>query len=122
MIIMMWGYDDKRYGYDDTYYLKPYPKLYGDEVLYPKDSGVKIQKINCFNSNLNVNGIDITQIPQDDTTTWAAENEETEGTNTQNGVGLGDRINFDRNLVNICVNLNFNNQDRIAFLNFVPIG
>jgi len=39
-----------------------------------------------------------------------------DGTNTQNGNGAGDRINFDRNLVNICVNLNFNNQERIPFL------
>jgi hypothetical protein len=39
-----------------------------------------------------------------------------DGTNTQNGNGVGDSINFDRNLVNICINLNFNNQERIPFL------
>ncbi len=34
--------------------------------------------------------------------------------NTQNGNGLADRINFDRNLVNICVNVNENEQIRVT--------
>jgi hypothetical protein len=68
-----------------------------------KNSDV-MQKLKCVNSNINVNGIDITKIPQDETATAAA-NEGGEGTNaanTENGKGLADRINFDRNLVNIC--------------------
>jgi hypothetical protein len=119
-------YDEKKYGYDNTYYPKSYPKPYDDRASYQKDpytkdkkdSGVSIQKIKCVNSNVNVNGIDITEIPQEPTQ-WAAANEAGEGpdgTNTQNGNGFGDKINFDRNLVNICVNLNLNNQERVPFL------
>ncbi|HLN33947.1 MAG TPA: hypothetical protein VK250_01545 [Nitrososphaeraceae archaeon] len=67
----------------------------------------EIQKIKCVNSNININGVDITQVPQDNTAAVAAANEEP---NTENGNGLADRINFDRNLVNICVNVNDNEQ------------
>ena len=34
--------------------------------------------------------------------------------NTQNGNGLADRINFDKNLVNVCVNVNDNEQSKIT--------
>ena len=96
-------YDDQ-YGYDNSY-----NHYYPD----PKRSNTDIQKISCVNSNINVNGIDIEEIPPDNTATAAAANEGgPDGPNTQNGNGIGDRINFDRNLVNICVNLNFNDQDR----------
>ncbi|MGE5781769.1 MAG: hypothetical protein ACM31J_02810 [Nitrososphaerales archaeon] len=105
-------YDDNRYGYnnyDNSYY--PEPKK--DKKI------VNQQEIKCFNKNLNVNGIDINQIPQD-LTAWAAANEGGEGTagatNTQNGTGNENGINFDRNLVNVCDNLNFNNQERIPFI------
>src|SRR5574339_1248751 len=67
----------------------------------------EIQKIKCVNSNININGVDITQIPRDNTASVAAANEEP---NRENGNGLADRINFDRNLVNICVNANNNDQ------------
>ena len=36
-----------------------------------KSSDVNIQKIKCINSNVNVNGIDISQIPQDGSATAA---------------------------------------------------
>jgi hypothetical protein len=108
-------YDDRhsygdQYGYDSNYYRddnrysydKKDSKSYGD-----------IQKISCVNSNINVNGIDITQIPQDSAGV-AATNEggAAEGANTQNGNGL-DKINFDRNLVNICANVNSNDQLKV---------
>jgi len=98
-------------------------QLYGDQYGYDnhqkKSSHTDIQKIKCVNSNINVNGIDITQIPQNGPDVAANEGgaEGTaEGANTQNGNGLADRINFDRNLVNVCVNLNFNDQDRLPIL------
>ncbi|MGB9169218.1 MAG: hypothetical protein WCB31_09860 [Nitrososphaeraceae archaeon] len=105
-------YDDyNRYGYDS------YDNSYYPEPKKDKKIG-NLQEIKCFNKNLNLNGLDITQIPQDPTT-WSAANEAGEGTaeaaNTQNGNGLSG-INLDRNLVNICVNLNFNNQERIPIL------
>jgi hypothetical protein len=80
-----------------------------------RGSDVNIQKLKCVDSNINVNGLEITEIPQD-ATTWAAANEAEERTgeaaNTQNGNGL-DKINFDKNLVNICLNINFNEQVKI---------
>jgi hypothetical protein len=95
-------------------------QLYGDQYGYDnnhpkKSSHTDIQKIKCVNSNINVNGIDITQIPQEGTATAAANEGTADAANTQNGNGPADRINFDRNLVNVCINLNFNNQERIPF-------
>ena len=105
--------DNNRYGYDS------YDNSYYPEPKKDKKIGNE-QEIKCFNKNLNVNGIDITEIPQDPSTLGAANEADGEGTadsaNTQNGNGLADRINFDRNLVNICVNLNFNNQERTPIL------
>ena len=69
-----------------------------------------IQKINCVISNINVNDVDITQIPQDGTATAASNEGAADTANPQNGNGLADRINFDRNLVNVCVNVNHNEQ------------
>ncbi len=90
-------YGNYEYGYDNNY-----PK---------KSSPGDIQKINCVNSNINVNGIDITKIPEDTTATAAANEgiEAADASNSQNGNDF-DKINFDRNLVNICVNVNDNEQ------------
>ena len=38
----------------------------------------------------------------------------TDATNTQNGNGWGDKINFEKNLVNICVNVNHNQQVKVS--------
>jgi len=105
---------DNQYGYDNNYYQDD--NRYSYDKKDSKTSHTDIQKIKCVNSNINVNGIDITQIPQDGTA-WTAANEEgPNGANTQNGNGPADRINFDRNLVNVCINLNFNNQERTPIL------
>jgi hypothetical protein len=94
---------------NDHYKVYPDPK---------KSSDVNIQKLNCVNSNINVNGIDITEIPQNPTALAAANEgraEETaEAANTQNDNANGNGINFDRNLVNICVNVNVNDQIKIS--------
>lgn len=90
-------YDEyNQYGYDNNY-----------NNYYPdaKSSHVEVQKISCINDNKNINGLDITEIPEDATSTAAAD-----AANTQNGNGFADRINFDKNLVNICVNVNVNDQ------------
>ncbi len=100
---------DNQYRYDNNYYQDD--NRYSYDKKDSKSSHADIQKIKCVNSNINVNGIDITQIPQDGTATAAAADEgTTDGANTQNGNGFGDKINFDRNLVNKCVNVNDNNQ------------
>jgi len=106
-----YGYKDP-YSYEDNYYKDD--NRYGYDNKYPKKSShVDIQKIKCVNSNINVNGIDITQIPQDNTAIAAA-NEGEDATGAQNGNGLADRINFERNLVNICINVNDNEQVKVT--------
>ena len=97
---------------------------YGDEYGYGHDKHaektfVNIQKIKCINSNINVNGIDVTEIPQDDGLAVSeSANDEVAVNGQQSGDGIG-CINFDRNLVNICVNLNFNNQLRSDVPEFI---
>ncbi|MGB9168553.1 MAG: hypothetical protein WCB31_06480 [Nitrososphaeraceae archaeon] len=94
---------------------------YGDEYGYdkhPEKTNVNIQKIKCVNSNINVNGIDITKIPQDFATTNELQGTEEAVNGEQNGDGVGG-INFERNLVNICANLNFNDQLRSEVPEFI---
>ncbi len=94
--------DDNRYGYDNNHKKK---SSHGD-----------IQKIKCVNSNINVNGVDITQIPEDTTATAAAATNEgagPEAANAQNENGF-DKINFEKNLVNVCVNVNDNEQVKVS--------
>ena len=98
------------YVYEPHYY-----NVYPDQK---KSSDVNVQKLKCVNSNINVNGIDITEIPQNPTALAAANErgaEETaEAANTQNDNPNGNGINFDRNLVNICVNFNDNDQIKVS--------
>jgi len=94
---------------------------YGDDYRYDKHTektNVNIQKIKCVNSNINVNGIDINRIPQDFATTNDFQENEAAVNGEQNGNGVGG-INFERNLVNICANLNFNNQLRTDVLDSI---
>ena len=67
-----------QYGYDSNYYQDD--NRYGYDNHQKKSSHVDIQKIKCVNSNINVNGIDITEIPEDDACV-AATSEGEEGTN-----------------------------------------
>ena len=78
-----------------------------------KSSDVNTQKIKCINSNINVNGIDINQIPTDDLTTTETSYEGADATGAQNGNGLSDSLNVERNLVNVCVNVNQNDQLKV---------
>jgi hypothetical protein len=90
-------YYDDQYAYDKGY---PDPKTGSD---------VNIQKIKCVNSNVNINGIEVNQIPPEPAVANEIQGTEEAGANGAIGNGLGN-INFDKNLVNICVNLNFNEQ------------
>jgi len=96
---------DNQYVYDDNNYNNNY---YSDS----KSSHVEVQKISCVNVNKNINGLDVTEIPEDSTSTATA-NEQAGAANAQNGKGLADKINFNKNLVNICVNVNVNNQVKV---------
>jgi len=105
-----YSYGDQ-YGYDSNYY-------YQDDNRYSYDkkdlkSYGDIQKISCVNSNINVNGIDITQIPEDNIATAAANEGGADAASAQNENGF-DKINFNRNLVNICVNVNTNEQIHVT--------
>jgi hypothetical protein len=113
---------DNQYGYDNNYYQDD-NSYYQDDNRYSydkkdqKSSHTDIQKINCGNSNVNVNGVDVTEIPRDNTALGAAnEGAGPEAANTENGNGFADKIDFNRNLVNICANANDNEQTR------APIG
>lgn len=96
-------YDDyNQYAYDNNY------NNYYEES---KNTQVEVQKISCINYNTNINGIDITEVPEDGTALAAAnEGAGPDTANAQNGNGITDKINFNKNLVNICVNLNVNDQ------------
>jgi hypothetical protein len=94
---------------NDHYKIYPDPK---------KNSDVNVQKLKCVNSNINVNGIDITEVPQNPTALAAANVRGAEGTaeaaNTQNDNANGNGINFDSNLVNVCVNVNLDDQIKVS--------
>ena len=99
--------NDNQYGYDNNYK--------NDYYTEPKSPHTDIQKINCGNSNININGIDINQIskrPNDLATTSSgtAANQQQDGTN---GNGLSDSLNVERNLVNVCANVNANEQIKV---------
>jgi hypothetical protein len=103
-----------QYGYDRNYYQDD--NRYGYDNNHPEKKNVNVQKIKCVNSNINVKVIDITQIPEDNTALGAAADEggAADAANTQNGNGLADRINFEKNLVNICLNVNVNEQVKVS--------
>jgi hypothetical protein len=114
------------YGSEDYDYRHSYSDQYGDDSNYYQDdnrysydkkdsksSHGNIQKISCVNGNINVNGIDISQIPEDNNVLAAAnEGGAAEAANTQNGNGFAERINLEKNLVNFCINNNDNSQER----------
>jgi len=81
-------------------------------IIQIQKTGVNAETIKCVDSNINVNGIDISELPQN-RTALAAANEAgggREAANTQNSNGIGDRINLDKNLVNICTIVNLNEE------------
>ncbi|HEX7818539.1 MAG TPA: hypothetical protein VF419_04100 [Nitrososphaeraceae archaeon] len=100
---------------------QPYGNGYGyGHDKHSEKTFVNIQKIKCINSNVNVNGINVDEIPlTDDLAASEAGNEETAAVVSGQQNGGGEGINFDRNLVDICVNLNFNNQLRSEIPEFI---
>ena len=95
------------YVYEPHYY-----NVYPDQK---KSSDVNIQKINCLNNNITVNGLDITQI-QDGAIVVAGTNGVYDGPddrNTQLDNGFGNQINLDKNLENMYVNVNLNEQIKV---------
>ncbi|MFB5600920.1 MAG: hypothetical protein ACE5SW_11930 [Nitrososphaeraceae archaeon] len=75
------------------------------------EPGVNIQKIKCVNSNTNINGVNVNQFPDLNGEAGTQQLQEN-GPENGNGNGLlGDGgLNIDRNLVNICLDINANGQ------------
>ncbi|MDR4512262.1 MAG: thrombospondin type 3 repeat-containing protein [Nitrososphaeraceae archaeon] len=104
--------------YQDHYGKDPYNKYYnGHDDPFGKDhdkeyKGASVQSIKCVNSNVNINGVDVNKRPPpvlaEDAT--AAPEAQLIRENGQ-GNGLFGGLNIDKNLVNICVNFNYNNQE-----------
>ncbi|HEY9485551.1 MAG TPA: hypothetical protein VIQ04_02825, partial [Nitrososphaeraceae archaeon] len=95
------------YVYEPHYY-----NVYPDQK---KSSDVNIQKIKCLKSNITVNGLDITQI-QDGVIVVAGANKEYDGPDDRNiqlDNGFGNQINLDKNLKNMDVNDNLNEQIKV---------
>ncbi|MDR4510078.1 MAG: hypothetical protein MRJ93_00030 [Nitrososphaeraceae archaeon] len=85
------------------------------------EPGVNIQEIKCVNFNANINGIDINKIPREMTGDAAtAQGLQGDEHGIRDGTGNGmfgnDGLNIDKNLLNICLNLNFNDQEKVPIL------
>jgi endonuclease/exonuclease/phosphatase family metal-dependent hydrolase len=88
---------------------------YDDNNDYPKKSfGINIHKIECVNTNINVNESDITGLSPETngraTTETVNEESNSDDANIQSDKGFVDRKNFDSNYVNVCINNNKNHQ------------
>lgn len=81
---------------------------YGGEY---QDPNVNVQTIKCINSNENINGVDITQIPDQNGVVASELQGDEAATGEPNGNGAAaNGLNLDKNLVSICVNINDNGQ------------
>jgi len=95
------------YSYDDPYAKDPYKNDHKKDSKY-----VSAHKIKCVNFNVNINGVNINHIPE---STGAAAEAELQGENgATNGNGMfGDGgINIDRNYLNLCLNVNVNEDEQ----------
>ncbi|MFB5600193.1 MAG: hypothetical protein ACE5SW_08215 [Nitrososphaeraceae archaeon] len=102
-------------------FAEPYYPEYEDPYVkdYKKDpKSINVQKIKCVNSNANVNGIDINEFPPHEMLATEEAQATEDGAAEGNGNGLvsDNGLNIDRNLLNICADLNFNNQERIPII------
>jgi hypothetical protein len=103
--------------------LTVYAQQYGQDSYYPSDPGMndkshsKIQKADCDNKNINVNGVDLTQRQDlvDNTLAGSADDASIAGQELSPEEafaaisGSGDPlINAERNIVNVCINDNDN--------------
>jgi hypothetical protein len=109
------GYD-KEYKKDDPYKMKE-EKKYGS-------GGPAYLSAKCDNTNVNINGIDQSQIQQQDQTQNQDETTELNGQeltpeealNALTGNGNGEPLlNIERNIVNVCINENDNLLDADFF-------
>ncbi len=119
---------DPYYMKDD--YEKKYPhekNYYSEDKKYPfgKDhdkeyKGVSAQKIKCINSNININDVDVSKYANgfgaDATTAEALQGDENGfADGTGNGISGNGGIDIERNLVNVCLDINLNAQNDELF-------
>jgi hypothetical protein len=90
-----------------------YDHRYGYDNHEKKSSHLNLQKIKYVNSTLNVNGIDMNKYLRPNDLGIADTENEDGGANIQNGNELAG-INFDRNLVNVYLNANHNQQVKVS--------
>jgi len=123
------GYAKDPYKKKDPYYMKDdyEKKYYFEDKKYPfgKDhdkeyKGVSIQNIKCINSNININDVDVSKYANgfqgDTATAEALQGDETGMTDgTGNGISGNGGIDIERNLVNICLDINLNAQNDDLF-------
>lgn len=74
---------------------------------------MSVQEIKCVSRNVNINGIEITQIPET-TNEMTDELQANQAENGQNDDLWNKVFNVERNLVNICVNVNVNEQVKVG--------
>ncbi|MFB5600262.1 MAG: hypothetical protein ACE5SW_08565 [Nitrososphaeraceae archaeon] len=91
-----------------------FAQSYAPDPYAPDPKSVNVQKIKCVNSNVNVNGVDVNQFLDENGEVTEAQQLEEDGTTNENGnenglVGDGG-LNIDRNLLNICLDINANGQ------------
>ena len=95
-----------------------YAKLgdtYSSGYHVPYNSNLSHQTIECIDKNVNINGIDVTKLssPNHRDLINELQSSESEGAEPQDN-GLVNNLNLDKNLVNICANLNLNEQTIIV--------
>jgi len=112
--------------YEDHYGKDPYNKYHKSyDDPYGKDhdkayKGKSVQEIKCVNFNANINGIDINKIPREMTGDATAQGLQGDENGIKDGTGDGmfgnGGLNVDKNLLNICLNFNLNNQEKVPIM------
>ena len=91
-----------------------YGDAYSSGSHVPYNSNLSDQAIECIDNNVNINGIDINKLPTRNNGDLINELEASESENGEpQGNEREDRLNVDKNLVNICVNISINEQDSL---------
>jgi len=105
--------DEKKYYFEDK--KSPFGKDHDKEY-----KGVSAQKIKCINSNININDVDVNKYANgwgaDATTAKALQGDENDFTGGNgNGISGNGGIDIERNLVNVCLDINLNAQNDELF-------
>jgi hypothetical protein len=95
-----------------------YAKLgetYSSGYYPPYHSNLNDQTIECIDNNVNINGIDVTKLSSPNHRDLINELQSTESEDAEpQDNGFVNNFNLDKNLVNICANLNLNEQTIIV--------